>query len=194
MVRMPKTGSTSVIKGLFGGIERAADVSLGVFPDAWTSLYSFAFVRNPYDRLVSAFLMFREYAVVTDAERNVRDALTIEGMLDVVEDPAIAPSGDAYLSKMKLHSMPMTSPFYHLDRVTDICRFEAFGCEYRRLAAGLGLKVEETPHFRKSQRESFQAYFNRRDRQRAQDVFRHDLSTFGYSFDAEQEPSALLSH
>src|ERR1700745_2368355 len=96
MVRVPKTGSTSVIDGLLWGVD-AAEILIGEFPAQWRSLYSFGFVRNPFDRLVSAFHMFQGYGVTTEAEKDFRANLTIARMLDLVEDNAISPAASGYL-------------------------------------------------------------------------------------------------
>src|SRR4051794_2713828 len=100
MVRIPKTGSTSIVKGILEGMQNTVSTSLGVFPDEWRSLYSFAFVRNPFDRLVSAFLMFQGYFVATDAEKKFRDELSLVRIMDVVEDTKVSPIGDGFFSKL----------------------------------------------------------------------------------------------
>jgi hypothetical protein len=184
MVRIPKTGSTSIVKGILEGMQNAACTSFGVFPEEWRSLYSFAFVRNPFDRLVSAFLMFRGYFVATDAEKKFRDKLSLGRIMDVVEDPKVSPIGDGFFSKLKLHCLPMTAPFFHLSQVTDIYRFEEFNSECRRLTHRLGLVCLEVPHWRKSIREPYQNYFTPQDRERAESLFKADLQEFSYSFQA----------
>lgn len=194
MVRIAKTGSTSIVRGLFGGIENATAIQRGEFPEAWRGLYSFAFVRNPFDRLVSAWLMFKNYCVDTDEEKNFRDSLTLQRMMDVVENPDFSPVGDNYFSKLKLHCLPMTSPFFHLTQVADIYRFEDFPASYGKLAQRLGRTVEKVPHCRKSVRRIYQSYYTARERVRAESLFRADLEEFGYSFaSATRHHSVIFS-
>jgi hypothetical protein len=182
MVRIPKTGSTSVIKGLLGGIENAADNRIGEFPDDWRALYSFAFVRNPFDRLVSALLMFRDYPIQTAEEASFRDGLTLQRILDVIEDRSIAPGTDGYFPKLKLHALPMTAPLFMFDKVRDFYRFEDFTTAYRQLAERLGLDCGEVPHLRKTDRQDYRAYYSEADRARAEAVFGGDLARFGYRY------------
>ncbi len=139
-VRIRKSGSTSIVRGLFGGIDRAVDVRHGEFPEYWRDRFSFAVVRNPYDRLVSAFLMFKTYSVATDDEARLRASLDLHRVLDIVEDPDVGMQGDDYRSKLKLHSAPYTHPFYCLDRVVYVARYERFEEEYRMLAGRLGIR------------------------------------------------------
>ncbi|MBA4148289.1 MAG: sulfotransferase family 2 domain-containing protein [Verrucomicrobia bacterium] len=182
MVRIPKTGSTSVVKGLFGGMENADETRFGEFPEEWRHLYSFAFVRNPFDRLVSAFVMFQTYAVATDAEKDFQTGLTLDRIMDVIEAPDIAIIGNGFFPKLKLHSIPITHPYFCMRQVKEIFRFEEFDAAYLKLAKTLGLACEQVPHFRKSDRDSFQKYFSDKERQRAEAIYSGDLQEFNYSF------------
>ena len=87
-------------------------------------------------------------------------------MMDVVEDNTISPGDSDYLAKLKLHCLPMTSPMFHLGKVTEIYRFEHFQTEYRKLADKLGCACSEIPHCRQSQRKPYQSYFTAADRRR----------------------------
>ena len=182
MIRIAKTGSTSIVRGLLGGIENASHLTQGVFPNEWRSLYSFGFVRNPYDRLVSAWLMFQGYATATEEEKVFQAGLTLQRVMEVVENPEVSPVGNSYRSKLKLHCLPMTAPFFHLDQATEIYRFENYPEEYQRLAHQLGVPAGDVPHWRKSIRQPHQSYYTTRDRRRAEQLFQADLEAFGYEF------------
>lgn len=181
MIRIPKTGSTSVVKGLLGGMENAAETKFGEFPMEWRDLYSFAFVRNPFDRLVSAFIMFQTYPVANDAEKEFRDGLTLDRMMDVIE-AEIPIVGPGFFPKLKLHSIPITHPYFCVQQVKEIFRFEEFESAYGQLAKTLSLPVGQVPHFRKSDRDSYQKYFSAADRERAEGIFDGDQQEFDYSF------------
>jgi hypothetical protein len=183
MVRIPKTGSTSVIRGIFGGIDEAKAIAYGSFPEEWKGFFSFCFVRNPFDRLVSAYIMFKRYRTSSKAEESFRRQITLSRILDVVEDENISPIGDSYFAKLKKHSIPITSGFFPVDSVNEIYRFESFPSEYRRLCQQLEIPPGEIPHFRKSDREPYQEYFDAATRARAEKVFQKDCERFGYKFD-----------
>lgn len=137
MVRIPKTGSTSIVKGLLGGMENASEIRYGEFPDEWQDLYSFAVVRNPFDRLVSAFVMFQTYPTKTEEEREFQANLTLDQMMDVVESPEYSPALTDYFSRLKLHAIPMSHPFFCMEKVRDVFRFEEFDAAFRKLAETL---------------------------------------------------------
>jgi hypothetical protein len=182
-VRIRKSGSTSIVHGLFGGIDRAVEVRHGEFPESWCDRFSFAVVRNPYDRLVSAFLMFKTYGVASDDEASLRESLDLHRVLDIVEDPDVGMQGTDYRSKLKLHTAPYTHPFFCLDRVTHVARYERFEKEYRTLAGRLG--IEQTappPHLRQTDRGHYRSYIDAALRRRIEQLYAGDLGPFGYKF------------
>lgn len=183
-IRVRKTGSTSIVRGLLGGVGNTAEMVTGApFPPQWDGLFTFAFVRNPFERLVSCLAMFRSHPVETEAEADLRKRLDLHTLLDVVEDDAIDFTGPDYRSKMRLHALPMSHPSYHLDRADFVGRFESFDDDYLRVAARLGRSGAEVPHHRQGPAErDYRPQFDAALRGRAEEVFAEDLQRFGYSF------------
>ena len=182
MVRIPKTGSTSVVKGIFGGIREADEVHLGPPPAHWMQHFNFAFVRNPFDRLVSTLLMFQDYRVTSDAERETRRRLNIDHLLEIVADDSIALDQDNYHSKLRRHAIPMTHPFFGLGAIEQIYRFESFESSYRDLCQRLNQLPETVPHLRKSERETYRRYYDGAARRRAEQMYDLDCRQYGYQF------------
>ncbi|GJD49974.1 hypothetical protein OPKNFCMD_2710 [Methylobacterium crusticola] len=185
-IRVRKTGSTSVVRGLFGGRDRAV---LATADGRWDPRFdgrpTAAFVRNPFDRLVSCLRMFQDYAVATRDEEALRSRLDLAALMDAIEDDAIPLDRDAYLSKLRLHALPMTHRFYCLDRAGFVGRFERFERDYRALAAALGLPAAAVPHERRRAPVDYRRWYSPPLRSRAESLLRQDLATFGYRFDAE---------
>ena len=55
-IHIPKTAGTSIRMGFFK--EEFEGPAFGEIPAHWPSYFSFAFVRNPYDRVIRAWKMF----------------------------------------------------------------------------------------------------------------------------------------
>ena len=187
MVRIPKTGTTSIYQGLLGGAEHSR--VLGRFPSEWQNEYSFTFVRNPFDRLVSAYLMFSRYRTANDSEDSIRANLSLHSVMDIVEDESIGLEGDDYLSKLRRHCIPMTSAFFCHEMIQDIFRFEAFQRDFQRLATRLGINVTVVPHLRRTDREHYACYYSAEERERAERVFAKDAQLFGYQFETPDRES-----
>lgn len=182
MIRIPKTGSTSIVRGIFGGIGEGDSVVHGAPLAAWDKYFKFAFVRNPFDRLVSAFLMFKNYPTETDAEKTFKESMTIRDVLNVIEDERQPLDREDYFSKLRKHAIPMTHPFFGLSKAEKVYRFESFESAYLELSHRFQINVEEIPHFRKSDRKHYSDYFDRNDRARAEAIFKSDCETFGYHY------------
>lgn len=184
-IRVRKTGTTSVIRGLFGGQDQAAKVSRnGDWLPDFDGHFTFAFVRNPFDRMASCLRMFRDYKVKNEAEEKARAALDLHRLMDVIEDETIGLDGYGYFAKLRSHAVPITHPFYKIDRAAFIGRFESFDRDYRSVAEMLGKPCDVVPHFRPSDGISYRDHFDADTRRRAQMLLRDDLDRFGYSFGA----------
>lgn len=180
-IRIRKTGTTSIVKGLLGN---AGDrLVVETVPESWRDAFCFAFVRNPFDRLVSAYDMFRDYKVANAGEEQLRAGLTLDRIMDVIEDDAIAIDNRTFLGKLKLHAIPMTHPNYDVGRANFIGRFETFGADYLRLARELGLDVDTVAHHRARENSlDYRGFYTPETAARARRLLAEDCETFQYTF------------
>ena len=183
MVRIPKTGSTSIVRGIFGGVREGDVKHHGPIPLSWQQHYCFAFVRNPFERMVSAFFMFQSYPVKNAEERTFRDHLSLHSLMDVIQDDSIPLDKREYFSKLRVHSLPMTHSHFGLDSVDEIFRFEDYSESSKRLCQKLKIETIEVPHFRKKNRAHWRTFFGPSELERACELLSLDCSTFGYSLD-----------
>lgn len=175
MVRIHKTGTTSIINGIF---KNQQPVRRHKFVPVWRRLFSFAFVRNPYDRLVSAYLMFRP-----QYKQNLNEELTIEGLLNIIQNSKIKANSNGFLSHVKRHVIPMTSDYSNIQYAKHIYKFEQFAEEYAKLAMALNVTIKTIPHKLKSKnRRHYREYFDDRLLERATNIFSTDLKQFDYTF------------
>lgn len=184
-IRVRKTGTTSVIRGLFGGQDKAVAISRsGEWLPAFDGHFTFAFVRNPFDRMASCLRMFESYQVKNAAEEEERAALDMHRLMDVIEDDSIRLEGYNFLSKLRSHAVPITHSFYKIERADFIGRFENFERDYRAAAERIGIPCDEVPHMRASTEEPYDRRFTPETRKRAEALLRDDLERFDYRFGA----------
>ena len=180
-LRIPKTGSTSVINGLLGGKEAAVDIRRDGFPVEWQSCFVFAMVRNPFDRLVSAFKMFRGKNFKRDPLYGC-SRLSLALILRLVEDDEKPVTGDDLHARLKRHTIPMTHPYFGLSYAGYVGRFENFEYEWEHLSRLLAVPKRPMPHLRRSKPGDYRRCFSDRDKAVATRIFDRDLRTFEYTF------------
>ncbi|MFM7264655.1 MAG: sulfotransferase family 2 domain-containing protein [Cyanobium sp.] len=173
------------MKGLFGGARQAALISAdGSWRKEFDGLFTFAFVRNPFDRLCSCLRMFQRGPAGDAADAARRRNLSLDLLMDILEDPRPAHGQLALDAKIRDHALPMSTPALHLDRCDFLGRFEDFERDYRQVASRLGLAVSTVPHERRSPAEDYRPLFSPAQRARAERIYAADLARFGYRFEA----------
>ena len=182
MTRIAKSASTSILRYGFETKVNGLDVAMKM-PPAWANKFRFAFVRNPFDRLVSAWQMFQKYPPGNTNDFSVA-TLTLDRVLDVVEDDSVGIYDDDFWSKLKLHAIPMMHPHYRMQETDFVGRFETLEADWRTLCKTLKIKHQPLEHFRQSGRsEHYSAFYNQFTQKRASRIFAKDLVKFGYRFE-----------
>lgn len=179
-IRIPKTGSTSIIEGLLGGRNNAACVYNGEMPEDVSNRFVFTFVRHPLDRLMSAIKMFSTYPTDTGEEELFRQNITVETVLDIVENENIDLYEKSYFSKLRLHTIPATSTIDHIKSVDFIGRFENFPEDYSKAAKALGVCSNRIQHLRKQTDKQDWKNLDRTSLNRALNLYKTDFDQFSY--------------
>lgn len=183
LIHIPKTGGASIRNGFFQGAYEGP--AQGEIPEEWAHCYKFAFVRNPFDRLISAWKMFTDgmentkWKYPADAKPNI----SLENFLDIVRDESIPYDGlrTTFERKIRHHTLPLTHPFHCLDQADFIGRFESLNSDFLEVCKKLGAEGE-LPHMNRTQHSSYQDYFDRNTIKITQTIYQDDLTRFGYSF------------
>ena len=121
-VHIPKTGGYSIRKTF---LERPS-YRLGIDP-SWEYDFSFAFVRNPFERFYSTYNMFK-YGTANSMPFPLKQDLTIETLIEILQDENIGHTNDRKEIDVfiKHHALPITHPSNCLDYAEKIYRFENF--------------------------------------------------------------------
>lgn len=184
LIHIPKNAGASIRRGFFKG--KYEGPVQGSVPDEWMQYFRFAFVRNPYDRLISAWKMFTkgmDESVWKYPEDGNPD-LTLKQFLDIATDESIPfnlPRRTQFEVKLRHHAIPQTHPFNCVDKANFIGRFESIEKDFKEICDHLGLEGE-LPHWNKTSHTEYRQYYDETTKKIAAEFYAEDLSRFGYEF------------
>ena len=163
-VRVPKTGSTSVSKAIFGDIDQAhcpaSDLPSG------PQYFRFGFVRNPYTRCLSAFNWFR-HRTTAKWTQPMRDLSFAEWVTQHLQD--VPANSDAFDLQCKYLNAP----------VDFVGRYENLEADFAHVLRALNRPQAELPHLNTTVSNDLSEYT---DAARAvvRDAYAADFEQFGY--------------
>jgi len=193
-IHIPKTGGTSLAEPSYQDSRGALTEILGEtdysqaghiravglkerLGERWADYFKFAFVRNPWDRMVSLYHYFLQ-----DPEKQLSE-----------EGRRIAACSDFNDFCARLESLDLDAHFaeqisYLIDYngkilVDSVGRFESLDRDYAKICAVLKLPVKALPHYRKSTHQQYRRYYNDQSRKIIAERYRNDIAAFGYRFD-----------
>jgi|GEM_PF-1758837 len=144
LIHIPKTGGTSIRKGVWG--KRVQGPKFGHIPQEWAGHFKFAFVRDPLDRFLSVWRMFTLGPEGDPDWSMPRDhrALSLDDLFDIVRDDSILydERRKTFEEKIRHHAIPQTHPFNCLREADFVGRFEDIDADFARIAAHVGLTAQ----------------------------------------------------
>jgi chondroitin 4-sulfotransferase 11 len=186
-VHIQKTGGSSIEEALrkkdgiigdhlFNGKRHlfARDMKLIVGPEIWEEYYKFAFVRNPWDRLVSWYHMCQQYPSSNKFTLFVKEH---------------APTFHCFVTKA-IHGIGVKTTHDQLDYITDesgniivdyIGKYETLQEDYLFLKNKLALP-DEIPHVNSSKRGNYREYYTEETMEIVAKRFQRDIDFWKYEF------------
>ena len=152
----------------------ARDVRAAVGPELWSTYFRFAFVRNPWDRLVSWYSMCVQNPTPNPFSRYVRDH---------------APTFTDFITRTTT-GMGERTTYNQLDflvggegeSIVDfVGRYENLVADYAVVRKRLHLDTD-LPHTNRSSHTSYRDYYTNETRAIVADRFARDIAHFGYEF------------
>ena len=158
-IHIPKTGGGSISRALgiwsLSSHLTARDMRQ-IDPD-WCGKFSFTFVRNPWDRIVSY-----AHSLRGRRKKNVWDQpgpLALRPQVDYIMDDAGQPLVDF------------------------VGRFETLAEDFATICGRIGIPTPRLPHLnRAAQRGPYREYLDARARDFIAESYAEDIARFGYSF------------
>ncbi len=170
-LRAADPGASRIEKG--GRHRTAREVRDGMPAAAWERSFRFAFVRNPWDRLVSWYAMCVQATAPNAFARYVID--NVKSFDQFVEEPT---------GMLERTTRPQCDYLDDADGtrlVEFVGRYEALAQDFATVAARLGIAAA-LPHDNPSRHHPYRDYFNDRTRRLVEQRFAADIEAFGYRF------------
>ena len=183
-IHNPKTGGQA-LRNVLLKHEYEGPIT-GTLPEHWQGHFTFSFVRNPFDRLISAWKMFSQGIEDTGwkVPLDLKPGMNLEEFLSIVTDDSVGFGlGDrSGKRRIRNHTLPQTHAFYSLDQASYLGRFESYETDVQHIFETIGLPklVPEPKHVTK--RGPYEQYFNARTREIATEYYAADLEKFNYQF------------
>jgi hypothetical protein len=189
-IHVPRTAGTSMSRALFATGSRHVTYEryLQANRRKFDAYFKFAFVRNPWDRLVSAYLFLQKGGM------DAKDARFFAQHL------ASYPSFEKFVlewvneSNVLLYDHFIPQHRFICDArdrimVDFVGRKENLELDFAYVASRMG-RPAALPHINKVEHRHYSTYYNEATRAIAERVYIRDIRIFGYSFQTEQETAA----
>ncbi len=158
--------------------------------------FKFTLVRNPWERVVSAWKMFEQHKF-----RKQSRSYSLSEFLDVVTDSSIGyeanyrtlkerPSWEQSIENIRHHTLPAMHSYYGLvnrknEIITDyVGQFEHLQNDLAIVADKLGVRFDKVPHTNRTRHGSYTEYYDDSCRETVSRYFKSDIDAFGYQFDS----------
>ena len=196
-VHIQKTGGDAVRAALSGQLNPpekhffAIELRDLYGADAWRSHYTFAFVRNPWDRLVSWWSMidamradFARGAPLNQFQTFVlRNARTFEEFLENCDEEIVDSDGRKWIYRNQLDYVTDSSGRQIVDFVG---RFETLAEDFRFVTMKVLGATIALPHLNAAPRRRYAAYFTPALAKKVEHRYARDIDAFGYRFAGSQ--------
>lgn len=180
-IHNPRTGGNSIVQSLFGGHSpghrTAKQYQLAFTKQEFDQYFKFTFVRNPWDRFISAFHFLKQGGM------NLKDALWAERLHEVYFDEFV----EDYLDPDLLNQVHFRPQSYFIcgfrgKPVVDFTgRFEHFDEDFASVADRLGLDNKPL-HVNTSRHNYYRDYYTDKLQKKVAAYYDEDITLFRYEF------------
>lgn len=187
-VHVPKCGGISVSRSLFGSLV-GTHIAIKTFQiiydeDEFQHYFKFTFVRNPWDRLVSAYHFLKNGGMTEeDREWSNRYLGPFENFETFVKQ-WVTPSNINSWQHFKPQHRYIVDPRGN-QAVDYVGRFENLCSDFKQVATTLGIDAEIAHHNKTEHPKKFcgyRSYYTEETKEIVAKVYRRDIEIFNYEF------------
>lgn len=172
-VHVPKTAGNTVYK-LFPNVKHMGHESMHNYVFKKEE-YVFAFVRNPYDRLVSTYFYLTQGGMTASDREDCQRYIGNSDWPRFVDKFSKKPE----FFKKQIH-MKDQSSFLDLNRINYLGRFENINDHLSTLLKSAGLSTSINVRSNSSQHRPYHQYYNRWIAMKAYRIYEQDFLSFSY--------------
>ena len=186
-VHIPKCAGISVSQSLFGCRTGShltiRDLQLVYSRGEFDRYFKFTFVRNPWDRLVSAFFFLKKGGFGTRDRSWSNEVLSVYSDFDTFVKDWLTPENIySYLHFVPQHKFLRSQGNHPV--VDFIGRYESLEEDFLYIQKKLGINAElKHLNITEGHNDDYRTYFSDETANIVADVYREDLLIFRYSFD-----------
>jgi len=139
----------------------------------WNNYFKFSASRNPWDRMVSAFMYLRQFRLI-EPKDHVREFRKFINNIDYWwEIPSI-----------KRHCMPCIKyTHWKGNQVADfIIKFENLKEDIECLFKKLNLPLGKLPHHNSTKHNHYSVYYDKKTEDTVREIYSEDIKEYGYYF------------
>lgn len=154
-------------------------------PAHFDGLFKFAFVRNPWDRLVSAYHHFqREQHSLLQSQRILEFCDFAKWI--VTDCGSYRGPKHVFVAAVRGHQVNHLVDLQGTRIVDFVGRYEQLEQDFRKICERIGIPTPGLPHQRKSRkRRDFRTYYDDPTAELVQSFYQADVAGFRYSFDSQ---------
>lgn len=183
-IHLPKTGGSTIRNGIFksnyiGPLFRS-------IPEDWNTRFKFAFVRNPYDRIVSAWKMFSEGMKSSNWAYNGNNDyknISFYDFIRIATDSTIDHTKRHDLkSILRHHTLPMSDHYHCVQYADYIGRFENYIDDLKEVLNFLSINNYSISKYNVTGRLCYSKYYDDECYNLVTEHYAKDLSLYSYKF------------
>lgn len=190
-IHIPKCGGTSVrdtLKPLISGEASHSHCCASSFNDLDLGGYlKYSFVRNPWDRFLSAYLYLKAGGARTHFDSDWDDEIIEVLKIDQSKNFADWVSSESTVQEAKERGQHFRAQSFYLDAPVDfIGRFESLSEDFEVLCNKINLGKISLPHKNKTKqncrRQPYYNYYTYSSQSLIEELYKDDIENFGYKF------------
>ncbi len=184
-IHVPKSAGRSIVRGLFDvrSVEHApADWYQLLDPQKFDTYFKFTFVRNPWDRAVSAYTYLMQGGSAASEEDQQWSGFV--GGFESFDDFAcqwITPENVMRYALFTPQVEYLKDSFGRID-MDFIGRFETLAADFNTVAERLGVDAS-LPHINSSREQRYQDFYSDGSREAVASAYAEDINRLGYRFE-----------